>query len=118
MKKTIASSFVLLLAFTFVLLAQNFTVDIAKVPDGTYLGEFRSGEGFYDFSYQASVKVAGGKLVEIKPIKVPNRTVEKLATAEFAKMVKANKVDVDAATKASYKGVVHNALTVKKAYKK
>lgn len=118
MKKIIASSFVLVIAFTFVLLAQNFSVDIAKVPDGTYLGEFRNGKGVYDFAYQASVKVAGGKLVEIKPIKVPNRTVEKLATVEFAKMIKANKVDIDATTKASYKGVVHNALTAKKPYKK
>jgi len=121
MKKIIVSSFVIITAFAFVLFAQNFSVDISKVPNGTYLGKFTSGgkPGRAGFVYEVSVKVTNGKLISITPITMPNhKKTENRAVASFSKMVSANKVDIDATTKATFKGVVHNALTTRTPYNK
>ncbi len=117
MKKIIVSSFVIATIFALTLMAQSYNVDVSKVPNGTYLGVFRHGKGMYDFTYQAAVTVQSGKITKIMPVKMPSRAANRIAETAFAKMIQANKVDADATTKASYQGVVYNALTDQTPYK-
>ncbi len=118
MKKTIIISLIACLVFCIALVAQNYNVDISKIPNGTYLGVFTHGDGAREYTYKVAVTVRNGKMTNIVPVAMPNRAVIKKVEPIFANMVKANDINVDATTQASYKGVVHNALTTQTPYKK
>jgi len=95
--------------FAFTLMAQNYSVDISKIPDGTYKGSQKA--SVYRYTYYVTVNVRGGKIVSIKTKKYPNNLVKKEAIKIYDKMIKANKVDADGITRATFKAVVYNALT-------
>ncbi len=110
--KTIAIySILFLFTIASILVSKNYSVDMSKVPNGRYLGVFNHGKGYYNFTYKAMVEVRNVEMIKIVPVRMPNRASNKIAKNAFYKMIKANDINIDATTQASYKGVVHNALT-------
>lgn len=74
-------------------------VEISSIPDGTY-----TGSAYLGFPYQVEVMVAGGRIIDAKALKNRDTFYSRLAELTLRKMVRDNRVDVDAVSGATTTG--------------
>jgi len=67
-------------------------IDVSKVSDGKYLGEFKSGK----FTHQVEVTVAEHKIKDIKVLEVEDSKYSDLAKAVTNKVIEEQSLEVDA----------------------
>ena len=106
MKSTKLIAFVGSIALLFGMIAfAQAKIDLAKIPDGTYLGNYKEGD------YQAKVTVAGGKLTKVVMTKCAHSSGPARAKVAYDKMIAANDIYVDGVTGATWTALVEDALT-------
>lgn len=86
-------------------------IDLAKISDGTYLGNYKATYKTKQGDYQAKVTVAGGKLTKVVMTKCAHSSGPARAKAAYDKMIAANNVYVDGVTGATWTALVEDALT-------
>lgn len=112
MKSTKLIAFVGSIALLFGMIAFAQTqIDLAKIPDGTYLGNYKATYKTKQGDYQAKVTVAGGKLTKVVMTKCAHSSGPARAKAAYDQMIKANNIYVDGVTGATWKALVEDALT-------
>lgn len=106
--------FILVVAVVFaasMFLFAQAKVDLAKVPDGTYLGNYKATYKTKQGDYQAKVTVAGGKLTKVVLTKCAHSSGPARGKAAYDKMIKANNIYVDGVSGATWTALVEDALT-------
>ena len=106
--------FILVVAVVFaasMFLFAQAKVDLAKVPDGTYLGNYKATYKTKQGDYQAKVTVAGGKLTKVVLTKCAHSSGPARGKAAYDKMIKANDIYVDGVSGATWTALVEDALT-------
>ena len=86
-------------------------VNLAKVPDGTYLGNYKDTYKTSKGDYQAKVTVAGGKLTKVVLTKCAHSSGPARGKVAYDKMIKANNIYVDGVSGATWVALVEDALT-------
>ena len=106
--------FILVVAVVFaasMFLFAQAKVDLAQVPDGTYLGNYKATYKTKQGDYQAKVTVAGGKLTKVVLTKCAHSSGPARGKAAYDKMIKANNIYVDGVSGATWTALVEDALT-------
>ena len=106
--------FILVVAVVFaasMFLFAQAKVDLAKVPDGTYLGNYKATYKTKQGDYQAKVTVAGGKLTKVVLTKCAHSSGPARGKVAYDKMIKANNIYVDGVSGATWTALVEDALT-------
>ncbi|WP_300368516.1 FMN-binding protein [Brachyspira sp.] len=110
LKKVMFLAFVVVFLASMLLFAQG-KVDLTKVPDGTYLGNYKATYKTYKGDYQAKVTVADGKLTRVVLIKCAHSSGPARGRVAYDKMIKANNIYVDGVSGATWVALVEDALT-------
>ncbi|MEI0525182.1 FMN-binding protein [Brachyspira murdochii] len=109
-KKIMVLVLALVFAASMFLFAQG-KVDLSKVPDGTYLGNYKATYKTRQGDYQAKVTVAGGKLTKVVLTKCAHSSGPARGKAAYDKMIQANDIYVDGVSGATWLALVEDALT-------
>lgn len=100
---SIKKVFLFLFVSSCLLISQQYRVDMSKIKDGKYEGEYRK--------MVVHVVVSNNKMTTITLVKDPSMGfAKKEANEAFKKMIDKNDVEADAKTSATLKSVVYNAL--------
>lgn len=110
LKKVLFLVVTVLFAASLFLFAQG-KIDLAKIPDGTYLGNYKATYKTAKGDYQAKVTVACGKLTKVVLTKCAHSTGPARGKAAYDKMIKANNIYVDGVSGATWVALVEDALT-------
>ena len=109
-KKIIISVVAFVFAFAIIVFAQ-VKIDLSKIPDGTYLGDYKATYKTAQGDYQARVTVAKGKLTRIVLTKSAHKSGPARSKEAFNKMIEANDIYADGITGATWSALVEDALT-------
>ncbi len=96
--------------FAMIVFAQT-KIDLSKIPNGTYLGDYKATYKTVQGDYQARVTVADGKLTRIVLTKSAHRSGPARSKVAFDKMIEANDIYADGITGATWSALVEDALT-------
>ena len=111
LKKIMILVVAVVFAASMFLVAQTKKVDLAKVPDGTYLGNYKATYKTKQGDYQAKVTVAGGKLTKVVLTKSAHSSGPARGKAAYDKMIKENNIYADGISGATWTALVEDALT-------
>ena len=109
-KKIIISVVAFVFALAMIVFAQA-KIDLSKIPDGTYLGDYKATYKTAQGDYQARVTVAKGKLTRIVLTKSAHKSGPARSKEAFNKMIAANDIYADGITGATWSALVEDALT-------
>ena len=109
-KKIIISAVAFVFAFAMIVFAEA-KIDLSKIPDGTYLGDYKATYKTAQGDYQARVTVAKGKLTRIVLTKSAHKSGPARSKEAFNKMIAANDIYADGITGATWSALVEDALT-------
>lgn len=109
-KKIIISVVTFVFALAMIVFAQA-KIDLSKIPDGTYLGDYKATYKTVQGDYQARVTVAKGKLTRIVLTKSAHKSGPARSKEAFNKMIEANDIYADGITGATWSALVEDALT-------
>ncbi|TKZ35869.1 FMN-binding protein [Brachyspira catarrhinii] len=111
-KKIIISAVAFVFVFALIVFAQaKSKIDLSKIPDGTYLGDYKATYKTVQGDYQARVTVAKGKLTRIVLTKSAHKSGPARSKEAFNKMIEANDIYADGITGATWSALVEDALT-------
>lgn len=96
--------------FAMIVFAQT-KIDLSKIPNGTYLGNYKATYKTVQGDYQAKVTVSDGKLTRIVLTKSAHRSGPARSKEAFDKMIEANDIYADGITGATWSALVEDALT-------
>ncbi|WP_295161984.1 FMN-binding protein [uncultured Brachyspira sp.] len=107
---------VMFLVFTVIFTASMFLfaqkkVDLSKIPDGTYLGNYKAVYKNRPGDYQGKFTVAGGKLTKVVLTKCGHSSGPARGKAAYDKMIKANNIYADGVSGATWTALAEDALT-------
>ncbi|WP_432633868.1 FMN-binding protein [Brachyspira sp.] len=109
-KKIIISVIAFIFVFAILVFAQA-KIDLSKIPDGTYLGDYKATYKTREGDYQARVTVAKGKLTRIVLTKSAHKSGPARSKEAFDKMIADNNIYADGITGATWSALVEDALT-------
>ena len=116
MKKYIIT---LIAIFSIVAFAQT-TIDVSKIKDGTYIGNYKASFKDKQGDYQAKVTVKGGKIASITLTKAANKNGFEKSKKAYKDIIGASSIDInsimddpDSVTGATWKSLVQDALKTK-----
>ena len=109
-KKIIISIIAFMFIFAVIVFAQA-KINLSKIPNGTYLGNYKSTYKTKQGDYQIKATVSGGKLTRVVLTKSAHRSGPERSKAAYDKMIAANDIYVDGITGATWRALVEDALT-------
>ena len=105
---SLISAFILI--FSVIVFAQT-KIDLSKIPNGTYLGNYKATYKTVQGDYQARVTVSEGKLTRIVLTKSAHRSGPARSKEAFDKMIESNDIYADGISGATWSALVEDALT-------